>query len=185
MSKNTTFSSEISQRYALALYELSKEKNQTEEFVSNMTSFKKIYSSNKEFRNFIKNPTYSAENQKMVFDKIFSAMNLNKLVKNFFSILIIKKRIFFLDQIIEEFLKLISIKRGEISGILISSKRIDKKTILDIEKEISENIKHPIKLKFKIDESLIGGIIIQIGSLMIDTSIKNKLQKYRKLMIEA
>ena len=90
-----------------------------------------------------------------------------------------------MDTIIEEILKLISLKRGEVSGSLISSKKIDKKIVSNIEKEISENIKHPIKLKFKIDESLIGGIIIQIGSLMIDTSIKNKLQKYRKLMIEA
>ena len=90
-----------------------------------------------------------------------------------------------MDKIIEEFLKLISIKRGEVSGSLISSKKIDEKTILDIEKDISENIKRPIKLKFKIDEGLIGGIIIQIGSLMIDTSIKNKLQKYKKLMTEA
>ncbi len=90
-----------------------------------------------------------------------------------------------MDTIVEEFLKLISLKRGEISGSLISSKKIDEKTISDIEREISENIKRPIKLKSKIDESLIGGIIIQIGSLMIDTSIKNKLQKYRKLMIEA
>ena len=91
----------------------------------------------------------------------------------------------FLDIIIKEFLKLTSLKRGEISGSLISSKKIDEKTILDIEREISDNIKRSIKLKFKIDENLIGGIIVQIGSLMIDTSIKNKLQKYKKLMIEA
>ena len=185
MSKNKTFSSEISQRYALALYELSKENNQTDEFVANMTNFMKLFNSNKELKNFVKNPTYSVENQKIVFDKILSLMNFNKLVKNFFSVLIIKKRIFFLDQIIEEFLNLISIKRGEISGSLISSKEIDEKTILDIEKEISENIKRSIKLKSKIDKSLIGGVVVQIGSLMIDTSIKNKLQKYKKLMIEA
>ena len=90
-----------------------------------------------------------------------------------------------MDKIIDEFFKLISVKRGEVSGNLISSKKIDEKTLLDIEREISENIKHPIKLKSKIDESLIGGIIIQIGSLMIDTSVKNKLQKYKKEMIEA
>ncbi len=185
MSKNKTFSSEISQRYALALYELSKENNQTDEFVANMTNFMKLFNSNKELKNFVKNPTYSVENQKIVFDKILSLMNFNKLVKNFFSVLITKKRIFFLDQIIEEFLNLISIKRGEISGSLISSKEIDEKTILDIEKEISENIKRSIKLKSKIDKSLIGGVVVQIGSLMIDTSIKNKLQKYKKLMIEA
>ena len=185
MSKNRTFSSETSQRYALALYELSKEKNQTEEFASNMITFMKMFNSNKELKNFVKNPTYSVENQKIVFEKILSLMNFNKLVKNFFSILIIKKRIFFLDQIIEEFLKLISIKRGEISGSLISSKKIDEKTILDIEREISVNIKRSIKLKSKIDQSLIGGIVIQIGSLMIDASIKNKLKKYKKLMTEA
>jgi len=68
---------------------------------------------------------------------------------------------------------------------LISSKKIDEKTILDIEREISANIKRSIKLKSRIDESLIGGVVIQIGSLMIDTSIKNKLQKYKKLMTEA
>ncbi len=185
MSKNKTFSSEISQRYALALYDLSKEKNQTEEFVSNMVAFMKIFNSNKDLKNFVKNPTYSVENQKIVFDKILSFMNFNKLVKNFFLILIIKKRIFFLDQIIEEFLKLISIKRGEVSGNLISPKEIDEKTILDIQREISTNIKRSIKLKSKIDKSLIGGIVIQIGSLMIDASIKNKLQKYKKLMTEA
>ena len=185
MSKNRTFSSEISQRYALALYELSKEEGKTEEFVLNISSFMKIFESNANLKNFVKNPTYSVENQKIVFDKILSLMNFNKLVKNFFSVLITKKRIFFLDQIIEEFLNLISIKRGEISGSLISSKEIDEKTILDIEKEISANIKRSIKLKSKIDKSLIGGVVVQIGSLMIDTSIKNKLQKYKKLMIEA
>ena len=98
--------------------------------------------------------------------------------------MIIKKRIFFLDTIIEEFLKLISLKKGEINANLISSKKIDEKTILDIEKEISTNINSLIKLKCKVDESLIGGVVIQIGSLMIDTSIKNKLEKYRKIMVE-
>ena len=185
MSKNRTFSSEISKRYALALYELSKDQNQTEEFVSNMIIFIKIFNSNKDLKNFVKNPTYSVESQKIVFEKILTLMNFNKIIKNFFSILIIKKRIFFLDKIIEEFLKLISIKRGEVSGSLISSKKIDEKTILDIEREISTNIKRSIKLKPKIDESLIGGIVVQIGSLMIDASIKNKLKKYKKLMTEA
>ena len=185
MSKNITFSSEISQRYALALYELSKEENATEEFMSNMITFMKIFNSNQNLKNFVKNPTYSVENQKIVFEKILTLMNFNKMVKNFFLILIAKKRIFFLDTIIEEFLKLVSYKRGEISGNLISSKKIDAKTVIEIEREISTNAKRSIKLKTKIDESLIGGIIVQIGSLMIDASIKNKLQKYKKLMTEA
>ena len=106
-------------------------------------------------------------------------------MKNFFLILIIKKRIFFIDKIFDEFLKLISSKRGEISANLISSKKIDKENLLNIEKEISTSLNRSIKMNYKLDENLIGGIIIQIGSLMIDTSLKNKLQKYKKLMLEA
>ncbi len=185
MSKNKTFSSEISQRYALALYELSKENDLTQEFESNIQTFLKIYKSNQDLVNFIKNPTNTIENQKIVFEKILNNLKLNKLMKNFFLILIIKKRIFFIDKIFDEFLKLISTKRGEISSNLISSKKIDKENLLNIEKEISTSLNRSIKMNYKLDENLIGGIIIQIGSLMIDTSLKNKLQKYKKLMLEA
>ena len=185
MSKNKTFSSEISQRYALALYELSKENDLTQEFESNILNFLKIYKSNQDIVNFIKNPTNTIESQKIVFEKILNNLKLNKLMKNFFLILIIKKRIFFIDKIFDEFLKLISTKRGEISANLISSKKIDKENLLNIEKEISTSLNRSIKMNYKLDENLIGGIIIQIGSLMIDTSLKNKLQKYKKLMLEA
>ena len=185
MSSKSTFSNSTSASYAVALYELSKEENQTSDYASSLSSFMRIYNSNQELKNFVKNPTHSVKSQKEIFEKILGIMNFNKVIKNFFSVLIIKKRIFFLDIIIEEFLKLISQKKGEISANLISSKKIDEKTIFDIEKEISENIKGSIKLKSKVDESLIGGVIIQIGSLMIDTSIKNKLAKYKKAMMES
>ena len=184
MSKNKTFSSEISERYALALYDLSKENNQIEEFASNMKSFIKLFNSNESLRYFVKNPTHSVNDQKIVFDKILNLMKLNKLVKNFFSILIVKKRIFFVDKIAEKFLNIISIKKGELSLNVVSAKKLEDKEILDLEKEISSNLKNKIKLNCKTDPSLIGGLVLQIGSLMIDTSLKNKLNKYKKSMME-
>ena len=86
MSKNSSFSSEISQRYALALYDLSIENNSTEEFASNMSSFLNIFNSNENLKNFVKNPTNSMEIQKKVFEKISDVMKFNKTVKNFFLI---------------------------------------------------------------------------------------------------
>ena len=179
-----SFSSEISQRYALALYDLSKENNQTEEFVANIKEFMKVFNSNESLRFFIKNPTYSVEDQKSVFNKILAQMNMNKMIKNFFSLLIIKKRIFFVDQIAEKFLSIISIKKGELSLNIVSANKLEEKEILDLEKEISSNLKNKIKLNCKTDSSLIGGLVLQIGSLMIDTSLKNKLNKYKKSMME-
>ena len=179
-----SFSSEISQRYALALYDLSKENNQTEEFVTNIKEFMKVFNSNESLRLFVKNPTYSVEDQKSVFNKILAQIKANKMVKNFFSLLIIKKRIFFVDQIAEKFLNIISFKKGELSLNIVSAKKLEDKEILDLEKEISSNLKNKIKLKCKTDPSLIGGLVLQIGSLMIDTSLKNKLNKYKKSMME-
>ena len=179
-----SFSSEISQRYALALYDLSKENNQTEEFVANINEFMKVFNSNESLRFFIKNPTYSVEDQKSVFNKILARMNMNKMVKNFFSLLIIKKRIFFVDQIAEKFLNLISIKKGELSLNIVSANKLEEKEISDLEKEISSSLKNKLKLNCKTDPSLIGGLVLQIGSLMIDTSLKNKLNKYKKSMME-
>ena len=82
MTKKNTFSSEISQRYALALYELSKESNKTDEFTTNIISFIKVFNSNENLRNFVKDPTYSSEDQKKIFEKVLNIMNLNKIVKN-------------------------------------------------------------------------------------------------------
>ena len=176
MSKHNNFSSETSHRYALALYELGIEKKQLDEFVLNIVAFRNLFNSNSDLRNFIKNPTNSYENQKIVFEKILNLMNFNQ-------ILILKKRIFFLDKIVEEFLKLVSFKKGEISANLISSKKIDNKTVLDIEKEISENINKSIKLNYSFDESLLGGVILQIGSLMIDASLKPKFLRLVKFYL--
>tara|TARA_Y100001970_G_scaffold61926_1_gene79091 strand:- start:17163 stop:17720 length:558 start_codon:yes stop_codon:yes gene_type:complete len=185
LSQNNSFSSEISKRYALALYELSQETNLTDEFITNITSFKKILNTSNDLKSFIKDPTQSTDKQQIVFKNILDKTNYNKMIKSFFSVLISKKRVFFIDNIVDEFLKLVSKKKGEISGNLILAKKIDGKNINDIEIEISKIIKRTIKLKTTTDEKLIGGLIIQIGSLMIDASIKNKLLKYKKLMSEA
>ena len=102
MSKNLTFSTEISQRYALALYELSKEQNETKEFEANMNLFLKVFNSNKEFKNFIKDPTHTAETQKIIFDKTLTLLKINKTIKNFFLILIVIDKILFNSLLIKK-----------------------------------------------------------------------------------
>ncbi len=104
MSNNKSFSGGISQRYALALLELSSEANKTDEYVSSLSNFLKIYYSDNNLKNYIKNPTNTNQSQKDVFEKILNAMKADKIIKNFFFILINKKRIFF--ELKKRFLKM-------------------------------------------------------------------------------
>ena len=72
-----------------------------------------------------------------------------------------------------------------ISASLISSKKLSKDELSNISSEISKSVGSAIHFDYKVDSDLIGGLKIQLGSLMIDTSIKNKLKKYEQLMLES
>ena len=111
-------------------------------------------------------------------------LSFTKILKNFFLLLIKKRRIFFVKKILNSFLKLCSKNRGEIKASLISSKELTSGELENISKELSSSMGSTIKFNYKVDSDLIGGFKLQLGSFMIDTSIKNKLKKYEKKMLE-
>ena len=96
-----------------------------------------------------------------------------------------KRRFFYIEQILKSFEEICSEKRGEIKAEIKSAKQLSEIEINKITDELSNNFKSKIKLNYKYDQSLIGGLIVQVGSTMIDTSIKNKLQQIENKMIEA
>ena len=104
MSSNKSFSSETANRYALALYELAKENSEIEAVEKDIKELLAIYNTSKDFKNFIKDPTQSQSSQLEVLNKISVEMSLSKIIKNFLSILVTKRRIFFLNTIFSNFL---------------------------------------------------------------------------------
>lgn len=184
MSSNKSFSSETSDRYALALYELAKENSELETIERSINELLDLYNLSTDLRNFINNPTQSQSKQLEVIEKIFSQMNHPKNLKNFLSVLVFKRRIFFLAKIMKSFLSLASKRRGELHATLISSKNLTEQELKDLNNEITKTIGSQVTFDYKVDENLIGGLMFQIGSLMVDTSIKNRLKKYEKIMLE-
>ena len=184
MSTNKSFSNETSERYSRALFEVASENSEINKIETNFNDFLNLYNSSDEFRNFIKNPTQTIENQFNVINLISEKLSFSKNLKNFLSLLIEKRRIFFVYKIAESFLRLCSKKRGEVKASLVSSKSLSKDELNDISEKLSKSMGSTIKFDYIVDESLIGGLKIQLGSFMVDTSIKNKLKKYEQLMIE-
>ena len=95
-----------------------------------------------------------------------------------------KEEFFFVNKIIESFLRLCSQKRGEIKASLISSKELSQTELNDISTDLSKSMESTLKFDYKVDKELIGGLKLQLGSIMIDTSIRNKLKKYEQAMLE-
>ncbi len=185
MSTNKSFSTETSERYSRALFEVAKEASDLEKIEKDMKNFKSLLNSSIEIKNFIHNPTQSKDNQKNVVKLLAEKFSFSKNLKNFMFLLVEKRRIFFVQKIIESFLKLCSQKRGEVKASLISSKELSEAEIENISKDLSSSMGSTIKFDYKVDKELIGGLKLQLGSYMIDTSIKNKLNKIEQKMLES
>tara|TARA_B100001142_G_scaffold281118_1_gene292694 strand:- start:232 stop:789 length:558 start_codon:yes stop_codon:yes gene_type:complete len=185
LSKNKGFSITSAKRYSLALYELASEANVLAEVEENSSAFLNLVSNNNDFNNMIKDPTIRQDTLTGVIVKITENSKLETLFKNFLAFLISKRRFFYVEKILKNFAEICSEKRGELKAEIKSAKDLDKSEINKITEELSNNFKSKIKLNYKYDQSLIGGLVVQVGSIMIDSSIKNKLQQIENRMIEA
>ena len=185
MSKNKGFSITSCERYSLALYELSSENNVLEQVEDQSLSILDLISSSKDFSGLIKDPTNNQEDLLKFINNFSDNNKFENLLKNFLSFLVVKRRFFYVEQILKSFLETCSKKRGELKAELKSAKELTSEEIKKITDELTENFSSKIKLNYKHDESLIGGLIVQVGSTMVDTSIKNKLQQIENRMIEA
>jgi len=185
LSKSKGFSDTSIGRYSLALYELAEENKVTDEIENHSSSIIDLISKSDDFNYLIKNPTINKENQLKAILKLSEYYKLNNLLTKFLSFLISKRRFFYVERILKDFIETCSKKRGELKAELTSSRQLTENEVNNIKEELNKNFSSKIKLKYTYDPSLIGGLIVQVGSAMVDTSIKNKLQQLENKMIEA
>jgi len=180
---NSTISTKNS--YSQALFELAHEKKLINDLETQVSSILKLIKESIDFRDLIKDPTNKIDDQLKVIEEISDQFKFNELLKKFLSFIVSKRRFFYIEKILKDFLTICSNSRGEIQAELSVSKELNENEINNIKNELSNTFGSNIKLNHKYDPSLIGGLILKVGSTMIDTSIKNKLQQIQKKMIEA
>ena len=140
MSENKSFSTETSERYSRALFEVAKESGELEKIENDIKTLKVLLKDIPELKNFLQNPTQSIENQINAVDILSKKLNFSRDLKNFIFLLIEKRRIFFVIKILDSFIKLCSKKRGEIKASLISSKSLSITELEQISKDLSSSM---------------------------------------------
>ena len=124
MGSKSTFSNSTSKSYALALYELSKENSELDKIENEMKSFGQLLRESSDFREMILSPTVLKEDKKNVIFKIAENNNFSQNFKKFLGFVALKNRLFYINNIIESFLNLVSNNKGELKAKLISSKKL-------------------------------------------------------------
>ena len=185
MSDKNRLSDSSAKSYSQALYELASEEKKLNDVEEHVISIINLISQSEDFNSLIKDPTNKQEDQLNVINVIFEKYSLNNLLKKFLNFLVMKRRFFYVEKILKDFVMICSKNRGEISAKLIVAKKLNENEINKIKDELSQNFGSNVKLNYNYDPDLIGGLIMQVESVMIDTSIKNKLQQIENKMIEA
>jgi len=170
-------------RYAGALYDLCVDAKATENVLSDLKAVKALISENKSLSQLVNSPVYSREQQSSAMLAIVEKAGAHKLTANFIGAVAQNGRLFALSQIIDAFIAEVAHRNGEISAEVISAVALDKSREALVRKTVSDIAgSEKISLEMKVDPALIGGLVVRIGSRLIDTSIKTKLSRLEAAM---
>ena len=174
--------SKPSARYALALFELSEESKKLSEVEKEVDIFKGLLLDDNDLNNFFRSPIYVADDQEKVFLKVCEKLNLSNDLKNTILLMINKGRCYDLVNFTKDFLKLCSIKKNELTVDIRSAKKISKEDLEEITGVVKEVTQKSIKLNTEIDPSIIAGLEMKVGSILLDSSVNSKLNNLRNTL---
>jgi len=184
VTESITLTSGVASRYALALFTIGKEEKALERLEVDLTALKENVLNDHEFCKMITSPVYKRSEQQKAVLAISKKMKCSKNIQNVLGLMARKRRLFVLPAFIEDFRALMAVERGEVVAEVVSAKKLSKVEANRIEKEIKAALGKKIKLNEMVDEEVIGGLVIKVGSQMIDSTTKSKLLKLQKLMKE-
>lgn len=175
-SQSNSFS-DATGRYAKSIFQIAVEKNILPEIEKNFFQVGTLLKDSIDFKKFVVNPTIQKQSRLSIIETISKKFNFNKYFVNFLKLINEKGRFFFLEKIIRDFFSIVAESKGEVTADLIIANEISEIKKEEIKKELSLLYKKDIKLNFSVDESLISGSILKVGSKMIDNSAKSKFNR--------
>jgi len=182
---DSTDAAGVAGRYATALFEIADESGSLDAVEGALGQMKDTLAVSDDLASLIKSPIVSREEQAAVMAKVCDAMKIGAPVSSTVGLMAANRRLFALPQVIAGFNQLLADKRGIQQAEVASAKPLTKAQQDALEKTIKDAVGADIALNVTVDESLIGGLVVRVGSKMIDTSIRSKLASLQTAMKEA
>lgn len=180
--KGSTAYSGLAQRYAAALFELADSKHELDAVVGDLGAISRMIEESADFRRLINSPILSRADQSKAVAGIVAAAKFGPLTAKFLGLLAQNRRLFALTAMIQAFKKMLADRRGEMTALVWSARALS----AEQQSALAETIKRAhgakVAMELKVDPSLIGGLVVKVGSRMIDSSIRTKLQKLQLAM---
>ncbi len=173
----------IARRYAKALFSITEKEKEIEAIRSELYAVSHAIETNKEMENFVFNPIFGKEEKERVLIGLLQKTGARDITKKFIKLLLKKDRIKYHKEIVENLSALIVEKQNKKKALVVTTSKLPDASLFRIKNRLSDITKKDVELEEKIDDSIIGGVIIQVGSLVYNGSIKMQLENVKNRLL--
>ena len=185
MAQEDTHVSGVAGRYASALFSLAQDQRQTEAVAQSLAKLDALIAGSPDLERLVRSPVFSAADQRKAFDAILAREGISGIAANFVRLLTVKRRLFFIREMIADYRKLYDASRGVIHAQVTSAASLREDSLAALKDQLrAASGGRDVDLDVKIDPSIIGGLIVRLGSRMVDGSLRTKLNAIRLAMKE-
>ena len=184
MSEPASISTGIAARYAAAVYDLAKEAKDVKAIEADLSALTDAMATSADFNGLIHSPIYSRQEQGAAITAIAAKMGLSTIMSNTLALMAEKRRLFVVPQLVQALRDIIAEDKGEVTADVTTAKALTKTQSEKLSETLKKRMGKDVTINATVDESLIGGMIVKVGSKMIDTSIRSRLASLQNAMKE-
>lgn len=178
----TTHETGLAGRYANAVFELAVEAKAVDAVAADFTAFRDAIHASPDLARLVRSPAYSREDQERALSAILEKMAVHALTRKFILLVAAKRRLFALEGIIAAFNRQVARLKGEVEAEVTSARALSAPETEELKRMLKAQLGREPRLQTRVDPSLLGGLVIKLGSRMIDSSIRTKLNGMRAAM---
>jgi F-type H+-transporting ATPase subunit delta len=182
LASETTGVSGLAERYAAALFDLADERRMLDEVATNLRELRAMLHASGDFLRLIRSPILSRDQLAKAIGMVAERAGLSSLVRDFLAVVARNRRLFAVPAMIEAFLAKLAARRGEVTAEVFAAQPLSEGQLAALNEQLRRSIGSRVSVDVRVDPGLIGGLVVKLGSRMVDGSIKSKLQRLQLAM---
>jgi F-type H+-transporting ATPase subunit delta len=167
----------IAERYAGALYDLASERKALDQVAEDLRSFRAMLKESEDLRRLLRSPMIGREEQARALMAVLEKAGVSALTRNFVGVVARNRRLFALSGMAEVFLRILAERRGEVTVDVTSAQPLNTEQMDTLQETLRRIVGGRVAVNTTVDPSLLGGLVVKIGSRLFDSSIRTKLQR--------
>jgi F-type H+-transporting ATPase subunit delta len=182
LASETTGVSGLAERYAAALFDLADEHRTLDQIATELRELRAMFRTSGDLLRLIRSPVLSRDQQSKAIEAIAEHAGLSPLVRSFLGVVARNRRLFAVPAMIEVFLARLAERRGEVTAEVVAAQPLSEAQLAELNDKLHQSIGSRVSVDLHVDPSLIGGLVVKLGSRMVDGSVKSKLQRLQLAM---